>query len=73
LLGFLSATCLYWLQRLQPVFFAISLGALAYQGAIYYRRPKFLRTRGVKLILVSSVAINALVIGGWIFLWYRYR
>ena len=72
-MGFLSATCLYWLERLQPLFFAVAFGALAYQVAIYYRRPKFLRTRGVKIILVSSVVINLSVVAGWVYLWYRYR
>ena len=55
------------------MFFAVAFGALAYQIAIYYRRPKFLRTRGVKIILVSSVVINLSVVAGWVFLWYRYR
>lgn len=55
------------------MFFAVAFGALAYQIAIYHRRPKFLRTRGVKIILVSSVVINLSVVTGWVYLWYRYR
>jgi hypothetical protein len=70
LFGFLSAGCLIWLQ---PVFFALALGSLAFQIAIYLRRPKFLRTWGVKTILFASVLINVGVIATWIALWYRYR
>jgi hypothetical protein len=73
LFGFLSAGCLIWLERLQPVFFVLALGSLAFQIAIYLRRPKFLRTWGVKTILFSSVLINVGVIATWIVLWYRYR
>ena len=71
--GLLSAGCLFWLEKLQPVFFVLALGSLAYQIAIYVRRPKFLRTWGIKAILFSSVLINAGVVATWIMLWYRYR
>jgi len=72
-LGFLSASCLFWLERLQPVFFALAIGALVYQIAIYRRRPRFMRTWGVKTILATSVVINLAVMGTWIALWFRYR
>ncbi|MSO20173.1 MAG: hypothetical protein EXQ56_06850 [Acidobacteria bacterium] len=71
--GLLSAGCLFWLEKLQPVFFVLALGSLAYQIAIYVRRPKTLRTWGIKAILFTSVLINLAVIGAWIALWLRYR
>ena len=72
-LGLLSASCLFWLERLQPVFFAVAIGALIYQIAIYRQRPRFMRTAGVKAILAASVVINLAVMGMWVALWFRYR
>jgi hypothetical protein len=72
-LGVLSASCLFWLERLQPLFFALAIGALIYQVAIYRRRPRFMRTVGVKAILAISLVINLAVMGTWIALWFRYR
>ncbi len=69
--SFLSA-CLIWLQRLQPLFFAMAIGGLAYQIWIVRRRPPTLRTRGVKTILAISLAINGLLIAGWIVIMIRY-
>ena len=71
--GLLSASCLFWLERLQPLFFALAIGALVYQVAIYRRRPRFMRTVGVKAILAISLVINLAVMGTWIALWFRYR
>jgi hypothetical protein len=73
LFGLLSAGCLFWLEKLQPVFFALAIGSLIYQILIYRRRPHFLRSWGVKAILAASVFINVAVMGTWIVLWYRYR
>lgn len=73
LFGVLSAGCLIWLERLQPVFFLLAVGSLAFQVAIYLRRPKFLRTWGVKAILLGSVLVNVGVIASWMYLYYRYR
>jgi hypothetical protein len=73
LFSLLSAGCLFWLERLQPLFFAVAIGALVYQGWIVKRRPPFLRTWGVKAILGASMALNFLVIGTWVVLWFRYR
>ena len=72
-MGLLSASCLLWLERLQPVFFTLAIAALAYQIAIYRRRPAFLRTWGVKTILATSVILNLGIMGTWIALWFRYR
>ncbi|HLA40918.1 MAG TPA: hypothetical protein VJ417_13035 [Candidatus Glassbacteria bacterium] len=72
-MGLLSAGCLFWLERLQPVFFTVAIGSLIYQVLIYRRRPPFLRSWGVKAILATSVVITVAVIGTWIALWLRYR
>ncbi len=69
----MSAGCLFWLEKLQPVFFALAIGSLLYQGWIYFKRPRFLRTWGIKLILGISVFVNVAVIGMWVALWFRYR
>ena len=73
LFGLLSAGCLFWLERLQPVFLVVALGSLVYQILIVRRRPQFLRTWGIKAILGVSLVLNLTVIGAWIVLWFRYR
>jgi len=73
LFGLLSAGCLFWLEKLQPVFFGLAIGSLIYQILIYYRRPHFLRTRGIKVILGTSVVVTVTVMGAWVVLWFRYR
>ena len=72
-LSLLSASCLFWLERLQPLFLAIAVGSLAYQGWAVRRRPPFLRTWGIKAIFGVSLVLNLAVIGTWIVLWFRYR
>jgi hypothetical protein len=69
----LSASCLFWLERLQPVFLAIAVGSLLYQAWAVRRRPPFLRTWGVKAIFGVSLVLNVAVIGTWIALYFRYR
>ncbi len=73
LFSLLSAGCLFWLERLQPVFFTVAIVSLFYQGWIVKRRPPSLRTWGVKFIFGASVALNFLVLGAWVVLWFRYR
>ena len=73
LFSLLSAGCLFWLERLQSLFFTVAIGSLAYQVWAVRRRPPFLRTWGIKAILGVSLALNSLVIGAWIVLWLRYR
>ena len=55
------------------MFLTIALGGLAYQVWAVKRRPPFLRTRAIKAILWASLAVNLLVIGTWIGLWFRYH
>lgn len=69
----LSAGCLFWLERLTPLFFTVSVASLAYQVWAFRRRPPFLRTWGVKAILAVSLVLNTLVIAGWMVLSIRYR
>ena len=73
LFGLLSAGCLFWLERLQPVFLSLALGSLVYQVWVVKRRPPFLRTWGIKAILGVSMVLNLAVIGTWIVLWFRYQ
>ena len=69
----LSAGCVVWLQVLQPVFIAVALAALGYQVWLVKRRPPQRRTRTVRAILWSSIALNVLLFAGWGALWLRYR
>jgi hypothetical protein len=68
-----SAGCLFVLQRLQPVFFVVAVGALIYQAWIVGRRPTSSRTRGMKTVLAISVVLNVLMIGSWVVFSIRYR
>jgi len=73
LFSLLSAGCLFWLQRLQPLFFTVALGSLAYQVWVVRRRPPSMRTWGIKTILGVSLALNAILIVGWVVVSIRYR
>jgi hypothetical protein len=68
-----SAGCLLWLQKLQPLFFAAALGGLGYEAWLVLRRPAPLRTTAMKTILGASVVVNAVLIISWVALWFRYR
>jgi hypothetical protein len=72
LVSLLSAGCLFWLQRLQPVFLTLALGSLVYQGWLVQRQPPFSRTLGVKAIFGASLIVNLVVLGSWSVLWFRY-
>lgn len=69
----LNAGCLFWLLRLQPFFATVAAGALLYQIWIVRRRRFSLQSSSVKAILAISIALNVMVIGGWIALSIRYR
>jgi hypothetical protein len=73
LFSLLSVSCLFWLQRLQPVFFTVAVGSLAYEGWLVRRQLPALRTQGVKAILGVSLVVNLAVLGSWVALWFRYR
>ena len=71
--SFLSAGCLLWLQRLQPVFFVLALASLAYQVWMVFRRPPAMRSRSLKTILGVSVLLNGLLVASWVVITIRYR
>lgn len=72
-MSLLSAGCLFWLERLQPVFAVLAVGALGYQGWLVWRRPRERRGRMALSIFWTSVGINALVLLTFVALSYRYR
>jgi uncharacterized membrane protein len=73
LFSLLSVSCLFWLQRLQPVFLTVALGSLGYESWLVQRQLPALRTKGVKAILGASLVVNLVVMGSWVVLWLRYR
>jgi hypothetical protein len=73
LLSLISAGCLFWLERLQPLFFTVAVGSLVYQVWAVRRRTPGQRTFGMKTILALSLMVNSLVIGLWVVLSIRYR
>jgi hypothetical protein len=72
-LSILSASCVLWLERFQPLFATVAVVALAYQGWLVWRRPPHRRTHASLWILWTSVGVTTLVFGAWIALWLRYR
>ena len=68
-----SAACQLWLERLQPLFLAVALASLVYQIWLIRVRPPKRGKRGVRSVLAASLALNFVVIGGWIALLIRYR
>lgn len=69
----MSAGCQLWLQRLQPLFFAVAILSLAYQIWLIRTRPPWRRKFAVKGVLAGSLLLNFVVVGGWIALLIRYR
>jgi hypothetical protein len=69
----LSAGCLFWLERLQPLFFTMAVAALVYQVWAVRKRPPSMRTIAMKTILGISLVVNGLLIAGWIVLTIRYQ
>jgi len=73
LFSLLSAGCLFWLERLQPLFFTMAVAGLVYQVWAVRTRPPSMRTWGMKTILGVSLVANGLLIAGWIVLTIRYQ
>ena len=69
----MSAGCQLWLQRLQPLFFAVAILSLGYQIWLVRSRPPKGRKWTVKAVLAASLLLNFVVVGGWIALLIRYR
>lgn len=72
-MSLLSAGCLFWLERLQPLFAVLAVAGVVYQSWLVWSRPFMRRTRAVMLVYASSIAVNAGVLGLWVWLWLRYR
>ena len=72
-MSLLSAGCLFWLQRLQPLFAALAVAGLVYQSWLVWRRPFMRRTRRIMTIYALSVTVNAGILALWGWLWLRYR
>ena len=73
LFSLISAGCLFWLERLQPLFFAMAIGALTYQVWAVRRRLPSMRTMGMKTILGVSLVLNGMVIASWVVFSIRYK
>ena len=71
-LSLISAGCQLWLQRLQPLFFAVALVSLGYQIWLIRTRPPTRKKASVKAVLAASLALNLVVVGGWLTLLIRY-
>lgn len=56
-----SAGCMVWLERLQPLFAAVALTTLGYQAWLVGRRPHAQRTRTMLAILWASAGVSAAV------------
>lgn len=72
-MSLLSAGCLFWLERLQPLFVVLAIAGLGYQSWLVWRRPAMRRTRAIMRVYVASLAVNATVLALWAWLSFRYR
>ncbi len=68
-----SASCLLWLERLQPVFGLVAAVSLTYESWLVWRRPPPRRTPAMIVILWASIGLSGLVLSAWMALWLRYR
>ena len=69
----LSAGCLFWLERLQPLFVALAVFGVGYQSWLVWRRPFMRRRRAVMTVYLVSLAVNGAVLVVWLWLSMRYR
>jgi hypothetical protein len=68
-----SAGCLIWLQRLQPLFAVVAVAGVGWQTWLVFRRPAPMRTPKMLAIWATSVAVLVLVFAAWVALAVRYR
>jgi hypothetical protein len=69
----ISAGCVYWLERLQPLFGGMCLVSLVYQTWLVWRRPRAARTRTMLAIWWTSLGISLAVGATLLALSLRYR
>jgi hypothetical protein len=67
-----SAGCVLWLERFQPLFITLALGTLLYQAWLVKGRPRHRRTRMMLVILWTSTGTSLAVGTVLIALWVRY-
>lgn len=72
-MSILSAGCVLWLERLQPLFVLLAGSAMAYQIWLVARRAPARRTRSMLVTLWSSVGLTTMMLGAWVALAMRYR
>jgi hypothetical protein len=72
-LSLLSAGCLFWLERLQPLFAILAVAGVSYQTWLVWRRPVMRRTRAVMSVYVASLVVNVGVLALWLWLSIRYK
>jgi len=51
----------------------LALGALVYQGWLVRRRPPKPGNWKVRTVLAASLAVNVMLIAGWVVISVRYR
>ena len=72
-MSLLSAGCLFWLERLQPVFASLAVAGVTYQSWLVWRRPALRRTRTMMTVYLTSLVVTAAVLALWVWLWIRYQ
>lgn len=72
-MSLLSAGCLFWLERLQPLFVVLAVFGVAYQSWLVWRRPFVRRKRAVVAVYIVSLGVNVGVLALWVWLAVRYR
>jgi hypothetical protein len=68
-----SAGCVVWLERFQPLFMLLAAAALGHQAWLIWRRPPHRRTRMMLLTFAISLGTSAAVGAALIALSFRYR
>ena len=65
--------CLFWLERLRPLFASVAILSLAYEAWALFSRPAALRSSLMKSFFAASVISIVAVMGLWIYVDIRYQ
>ena|ERR1700722_12336738 len=65
--------CLFWLERLRPLFASVAILSLTYEAWAMFTRPAALRNVLMKSFFAASVISSVAVIGLWIYVDIRYQ